>query len=285
MKSLLLTVLCCLISLSQSGAADVWPDLAPGETTKNRGDLQPFRKQDAPPISALRTSRSQRIPSTWPRTPNGDLRGHFARRRLRQGRSRFGRDRVCNDLDKYGVSAFVVNYRTKSAGDPGWRKPLQDSQRMVSVVRSNAKEWGLNPGRVGLVGFSAGGQVAARHLCANERTYQPVDVNDEASYRPDFAMLIYPWNMYDTNTDRLHAGIDVADDCPQTFIVHTDDDNSTSLGAVLFYTGLKKHKIPAEMHVFVNGGHGYGTRPRPGSEIGTWPQQSVAWLRTRGLLE
>jgi len=103
--------------------------------------------------------------------------------------------------------------------------------------------------RVGLVGFSAGGQVAARLLSGGGRnTFDRIDAVDAVSHRPDFAILVYPWNMYDAGKDTLVAGVDVPKDCPPTYLVHTDDDRSSSLGAVLFYAGLKKHGIPAELH-------------------------------------
>ena len=90
---------------------------------------------------------------------------------------------------------------------------------------------------------------------------------------------------FDADADRLIEGIDVPADCPPTYIVHTHDDRSSSLGAVLFYVGLKKHNIPAELHVYGNGGHGYGLRPRDGSQISSWPDHAAHWLGTQGLLK
>jgi acetyl esterase/lipase len=139
---------------------------------------------------------------------------------------------------------------------------------------------------LGIVGFSAGGQVAARLLSSEEqKSYDRVDEADQTSHRPDFAILVYPWNMYDAKQDALVEGIQVAKNCPPTFVVHTHDDHSSSLGAVLFYAGLKKHNIPAEFHVYGNGGHGYGLRPRKDSEISTWPSHAAHWLGTQGLLD
>lgn len=156
----------------------------------------------------------------------------------------------------------------------------------LSLVRSQADQWGIKPDRIGLVGFSAGGQVASR-LLTNEdkKTYKPIDAVDTVRHRPDFAILIYPWSMYDAKTDGLVAGIAPPKSAPPTFIVHSDDDRSSSLGAVLFYAGLKKHGVPAEVHVYVNGGHGYGLRPVAGSQISTWPDHAAHWLGTRGLLK
>jgi acetyl esterase/lipase len=189
-------------------------------------------------------------------------------------------------LNRLGVTAFVVSYRTTAdAQSPGWIKPLQDAQRALSLVRSRAEEWGIRKDRLGLVGFSAGGHVAARLLTnANHRAYDRLDQIDDVAYRPDFAILIYPWNMYDAKTDGLMAGVEVPKNCPPTFLVHTDDDRSSSLGAVLFYAGLKRHGIPAELHVYGNGGHGYGLRPVKNSQISSWPDHAAHWLSTRGFL-
>jgi acetyl esterase/lipase len=91
--------------------------------------------------------------------------------------------------------------------------------------------------------------------------------------------------MYDAKTEGLIAGIEVSKSCPPTFLVHTDDDRSSSLGAVLFYAGLKKHGISAELHVYGNGGHGYGLRSVRNSQISSWPDHAAHWLHTRGLLK
>jgi acetyl esterase/lipase len=91
-------------------------------------------------------------------------------------------------------------------------------------------------------------------------------------------MLIYPWNLYDPKIDGLVDDLTVPNDCPPTFLVHTDDDASSSLGAVEFYRGLKKRRIPAALHVYHNGGHGYGLRAVPGSQISSWTEHAAHWL-------
>ena len=146
-------------------------------------------------------------------------------------------------------------------------------------MRSQSEKRGLKKDRIGLLAFSAGGQVGARLLCdGGELAYDPIDQVDQISHRPDFAMLVYPWNLYDPNQDGLVSGVSVPADAPPTFLVHTDNDRSSSLGTVLLYAGLKKHGIPAELHVYGNGGHGYGTRPVEGSEISSWTGHAAHWL-------
>ena len=268
-------------------ALDVWPGLAPSETTRLVGEKMPARRGENPPITRLVNITRPTMTVHKPAQPNGTAAiilpgGGFAK--------------VVPDLEgteaadwlnRHGVTAFVLSYRTTADNKtPGWVKPLADAQRALSLIRSQADRWGIQKGRLGIVGFSAGGQVTARLLSGGEqKTYDQIDAADQVSHRPDFAILVYPWNMYDAKQDALIEGIQVPRDCPPTFLVHTHDDRSSSLGAVLFYAGLKKHNIAAELHVYGNGGHGYGLRPRPDSEISTWPSHAAHWLGTQGLLK
>lgn len=263
----------------------IWPALAPGETSAETGERLPFRENEHPPVTRIVDIRKPTIDVYPAKQPNGtgvlilpgggfgkvvpDLEGSEA----------------AMILNQVGISAFVLNYRTKKdSSDPGWKRPLQDAQRGMSWLRAHRAQWQLVENKIGLLGFSAGGQVAARLLTDQGRlAYQHIDEVDRVSHRPDFAILIYPWNMYDTNTDKLAAGIQVTSQVPPSFIVHTHDDASSSLGSVLFYAGLKKSGVDAELHVYQNGGHGYGTRQRPKSNIGSWPDRMVDWLRTREL--
>jgi acetyl esterase/lipase len=263
---------------------DVWPKLAPGETTRHPGEKLPARPGETPPITRVANVTQPTMTVHLAAEPTGTAvvilpGGGFAK--------------VVPDLEgteaadwlnRHGVSAFVLSYRTTADSQtPGWIKPLQDAQRALALVRSRAQPWRIRQDRIGLVGFSAGGQVAARLLSdGDQRSYDRLDDVDDASHRPDFAILVYPWNMYDAKTDRLIAGIEVPSNCPPTFLVHTNDDRSSSLGAVHFYAGLKKHGIPAELHVYGNGGHGYGLRPVSGSQISSWPDHAAHWLGTRG---
>jgi acetyl esterase/lipase len=200
-----------------------------------------------------------------------------------------GFDRVVPDLEgteavgflnRIGVTVFVLSYRTKnSPEESGWEKPLQDAQRMMALIRSRAVQWDLDKNKIGLLGFSAGGQVAARLLSSKGKlAYIPVDDIDTTAHRPDFAILIYPWGVYDEDKDGLIDGVSVSKTYPPTFLVHTDDDRSSSLGSVLLYAGLKKRGIAAELHVYGNGGHGYGVRPQGNSEISTWLRHAGHWL-------
>lgn len=188
-------------------------------------------------------------------------------------------------LHEIGVSVFVLNYRTvtEATKSEPWKRPLQDSQRALRFVRANAAKWGVDKSKVGLLAFSAGGQVGAVHLGVPNSDWAQIDQVDQENANPDFAMLIYPWKVLDGKTGELMRPIQLGKTSPPTFIVHTSDDASTSLGAVEIYAKLKKAGVSSELHVYQNGGHGYGVRQRKGSAIGKWSEAAADWLVLRGL--
>ena len=271
---------CLLRHAAAEAPLDVWPGNAPGETTRSLGQILPFRKEEVPPVTRVVQITRPTFTVHLAKTPNGSAAvilpgGGFGK----VVPDKEGTE-AARWLNQHGVSAFVVSYRTTgSGGGPGWKKPLQDAQRTLSLIRGQADRWKIDPKRLGLVGFSAGGQVAARLLCAgNVRSYSEIDEYDKLSFRPDFSLLIYPWNIYDTRRGTLLPELDVPADCPPAFLVHTDDDRSSSLGAVLFYAALKRQGIKSALHVYGNGGHGYGLRDVAGSQISSWPQHAAHWL-------
>ena len=264
---------------------DVWPGLAPGETTRLRGEVLPFRKSEVPPVTrVVKITRPTFTVHLAPK-PNGSAVVILPGGGFGKVVPDMEGTEAATWLNGHGVSAFVVSYRTTSDNrTPGWVKPLQDAQRTLALVRAQADRWGLQKERIGLVGFSAGGQVAARLLCdGGKQTYDRIDDVDDTPHRPAFAILVYPWNIYDAARHDLIEGIEVPRNCPPTFLVHTHDDRSSSLGAVLFYAALKRHSVASELHVYGNGGHGYGLRAVAGSQIASWPRHAAHWLMQRGL--
>ncbi|MGI9473847.1 MAG: alpha/beta hydrolase [Rubripirellula sp.] len=262
----------------------VWPDLAPGETERGTGIALPLRPTDTPPI--IRIEKIRRPPmDIYPATknPNG------AAVLILPGGG-FGRvvpnlegSEAANWLGELGVTSFVLNYRTRleKADEPAWKRPLQDAQRAMRWIRANAEQWDLDPEQIGLLAFSAGGQVGSILITSEEAAYDSIDSTDDRPFLPNFAMLVYPWRIYDDKADSLMPEIQVTPKTPPSFIVHTHDDNSTSLGSVLLYADMKRNKVPAELHVYENGGHGYGTRDRPNSNIGSWPDRATDWLQRK----
>ncbi len=259
----------------------VWPGLAPGESTENSGEILPFRASEIPPVTRVVRITHPTMTFHPAKVPNGSAAiilpgGGFGK----VVPDKEGTE-AADWLNRHGISAFVLSYRTTESGSlPGWVKASQDTQRAMAVVRSQSTRFHLEPARIGIVAFSAGGQVGARLLCdGGKLTYPPLDDIDRTSHRPDFAVLVYPWNLYDADRNSLADSMTVPADCPPTWIVHTDDDRSSSLGAVLFYAGLKRQGIPAALHVYGNGGHGYGLREVKDSQISTWPGHAMHWLQ------
>jgi len=280
---------------------DIWPDVAPGETEHSVGEKMPYRDHEVPPVTRVIKISRPTMTFHSAKNPNGSAvvilpGGGFAK----VVPDKEGTE-AADWLNQHGISAFVLSYRTtEGRNKPGWVEPLQDAQRAIAFVRANAANWdisrasgqqglvrasgqqGLKEDRIGLLGFSAGGQVAARLLCdGGKKSYDMVDAVDDVSHRPDFAILVYPWNLYDVENDAMVDGLTVPENCPPTYIVHTHDDRSSSLGAVHFYVGLKKHGIASELHVYGNGGHGYGLRPVEGSQIDSWTNHAAHWLITQ----
>lgn len=264
----------------------VWPDLAPGETLRDEGKLQPARKGEHPPVSRVEQIRRPSIDVFPAAAPNGSAV-------LILPGGGFGKvvpDKEGSEaapwLNRLGVSVFVLRYRTNEVtpkGEPAWRRPLQDAERSLRLIRHNAERWKIDPKKVGVIGFSAGGQVASiLHTATGDAAYDSLDDADVHSCRPDFSLLIYPWQVYNPETDSLLPEIKFSKSNQPAFIVHTHDDRSSSLGSVLIYAGLKRQGVPAELHVYANGGHGYGMRPVAGSEIGSWPDRATPWLKRHG---
>ena len=148
-----------------------------------------------------------------------------------------------------------------------------------------ADKWGVKPNRIGVIGFSAGGQAGALVTTRfQKRDYEAVDDVDDVSCRPDFSLLLYPWQLVD-DTGELKKFITVTPQTPPTFLVHAHDDPHTSLSSVQFYSAMKRLKLPAELHIYQNGGHGYGMRPVENSNVDTWPDRAADWMRLQGLLD
>ena len=191
---------------------------------------------------------------------------------------------ICEWLNSIGVSAALVKYRVPGpANRERYAEPLQDAQRAVGIVRAHAAEWHINPRKVGVLGFSAGGHLSAMVSGHYEkRTYEAQDSADEISCRPDFAILIYPaYLTAGPKLDELAPEVKVTADTPPTFLVQTEDDPVHVENSLVYYRALKDVKVPAEMHIFSTGGHGYGMRPDPAKPVTEWPKLAEAWLRAR----
>lgn len=203
---------------------------------------------------------------------------------------------VCDWLTATGVTCVVLKYRVPS--EPYvWKcdcrphnlslslQSLQDVQRAMRLLRFHAAQWHIDPHKIGVLGFSAGGYLVAeistnfkRHL------YAPVDAADQESSRPDFAMPIYPGHLAASGS-RLNPNVPVNANTPATFLVQAEDDYVDGVEqSLVYYAALSKAHVPAEMHLYAHGGHAFGLR-RTTSPITDWPRLAEAWLRTIGMLD
>jgi acetyl esterase/lipase len=188
---------------------------------------------------------------------------------------------VAEWFNELGFTAIVPKYRvpTRQHGEPGtWEDPVMDTQRTLSITRAHAAEWNIDPAKVGVLGFSAGGVAAAlAAVQKGQRIYKASDKTDEASCAADFAMLIYPGGTVEKDGS-LKAEYAVDKDTPPMFFVHAATDRVTCLSSIALFTALKKSGVSAELHIYSSGGHGYGLRPTE-FPVTHWPRRAEAWLR------
>lgn len=272
----------------------LWPGVAPGdagidvgaetETTPIKPDENPATyisrvgKVTKPTITLYRPSKEKANGAAVVVCPGG---GYSILAMNLEGTE------VCTWLNSIGVTAILLKYRVPvRPGQPRYQGPLQDAQRAIGIVRHRATEWGIDPHRIGILGFSAGGHLsAAASTNYDARTYPQVDDADKESSRPDFTVLIYP--AYLTHNDDLTTlapEIKVNAQTPQAFIAMTQDDPVHVQNAFVYATALTNAKVPAELHIFPKGGHGYGLRPSP-NMVSHWPQRVEGWLTAQGLLK
>lgn len=193
---------------------------------------------------------------------------------------------VCEWLNSIGVTGVLLKYRVpKRAGQEKPTAALQDAQRAVGLVRSRAKEFGIDPQRIGVLGFSAGGHLAAAlSASAEQRVYPVADDADKASCRPDFSILIYPaYLTLKDQGDKINPDTAVSSNTPPAFIVMAQDDPVRVENALFYAAALKQAKVPFELHVYPKGGHGYGLR-RTENPLTAWPERAVEWMRGQRLL-
>jgi len=196
---------------------------------------------------------------------------------------------VCEYLNTIGVTGIVLKYRVpaRDKSDPS-KEPLQDAQRAIGVVRHHAAEWGINPDRVGILGFSAGG-----HLCvmatlhANDRTYTTDPALDVPDATPNFSIPVYPaYLVTKEDTFTLKPEIKVTEKAPPMCLIHAHDDKgqTSPSGSALLYLEYKKLNLPAELHIFAKGGHGFGMR-KSGLPTAEWSVRVGEWLGSMGWLK
>ncbi|HVY68524.1 MAG TPA: alpha/beta hydrolase [Verrucomicrobiae bacterium] len=192
-------------------------------------------------------------------------------------------------LNSLGVTGIILKYRVPRRPDEPERmparRPLQDAQRGLSVARFKAAEWGIDPKRIGIMGFSAGGHLAiASATSFQKRTYEPVDEVDQVSCRPDLAVLVYPGYLKEKDKDEVAPWLHIVPGTPPVFLAHGGEDIiSTPDHSALMYLALKKAGIPAELHIYGGATHDFGVRPND-NPSSTWTNACARWLKQQGFL-
>jgi dienelactone hydrolase len=192
---------------------------------------------------------------------------------------------VCEWLNSLGVTAILLKYRTPTRDDAlPYTLPVQDAQRALGWVRHHASEWGVDPKRVGLLGFSAGANLAGHAAWdRGERTYpQKPGLDDPRG--PDFLIFIYGGGFLDpSDKTKFREGFRVPEDAPPAFFLVAHGDKSNPMEAAQLYLEYKKRDLSAELHVFAKGGHGFGMR-KDKDPVSEWPARCSDWMRSVGLL-
>jgi acetyl esterase/lipase len=193
---------------------------------------------------------------------------------------------VCEWLNSIGVTCALVKYRVPDSGPfPRSSAALQDAQRAMGLVRKHAAEWHVDPRRIGVLGFSAGGHLsAALSTHFDQRLYEPVDDADKLSCRPDFAVIVYPGYLAMAEQGMApNPEIHPINNTPPTYLVQAEDDPVHVENALVYFSELKSANVPAELHIYAQGGHGYGLR-RTAQPVTAWPQSAEVWLHTIKML-
>lgn len=188
-------------------------------------------------------------------------------------------------LNSIGVHAFVLTYRVPRRPDDFMTPPLQDAQRAMRLIRSQKTGVTVDPQRIGILGFSAGGHLAVNtSIQAAQTSYKAVDDADKVSAKPNFMIPIYAAYLGHSDDDSLlDPTLNLTSDTPPMFTAVTQDDKNRGIHAALLFAELTRVKVPAEVHVFTKGGHGYGMRKTENAVSG-WPKACQAWMKSQGLL-
>lgn len=268
------------------GPISLWPGKAPGMTGDEPPEEEPERGDgirrvtdvSEPAITVYRSAEDKNTGTAVVVCPGG---GYNILAIEHEG------TRVCEWLATLGVTGVLLKYRVPAGakGDAN-RPPLQDAQRALSLVRTRADEWGINGEQIGILGFSAGGHLAAAAAASyGECAHRSVDAADSTNRRPDFAILIYPAYLQDEDDPtRLSSEVAVREGHCPAFLLHAGDDQINPEGSLVYWQALKGVGVPAELHIYKDGGHGFGMKHRDNLIGSTWQDRCADWLAASGLL-
>jgi acetyl esterase/lipase len=247
----------------QSDVIKIWPGLAPG--TENRKDQEKVQDGNIthvyqPDITImLPAKRNQKIPAVVI-FPGGGYRNIVVDKEGYE---------IAKWLNNNGIAAFILKYRLDTA------EALQDAQRALSLIRSKSDEYGIDPQKIGVIGFSAGGHLAA-NISTHYKKETMTDHIDSVSCKPDFEILVYAYSSPLVN--------DIDENTPPTFLAHAGDDSKVPvMQSVDFYAALEKHKVPAELHIYEKGEHGFALREID-KPVNNWAKSCIDWMRVNRIL-
>jgi acetyl esterase/lipase len=275
---------------------DVWPGSAPGEggisgeetsrilASKIVGPTKLITNVSKPTLTILRPAPERNTGTAMVICPGGGYTNLFWE---------LEGEEVAAWLNSLGITGIILKYRVprrpgEVRGEPP-AAPLLDAQRAVSLVRHRASEWHIDPKRIGMIGFSAGGHLALATATGFEtRRYARIDEIDDVSSRPDFAILCYSGLLKAKDRDEIAPSIRIPANTPPIFLAHASDD-TTAIGgsnpdnSAIMYVALQRAKVPVELHIFGNGSHDFGVRTNT-KLAASWMELGVKWLRNYGLL-
>lgn len=286
-----ITFVAALLAALSAPAAEptvikLWPGRAPGEAKdigeekylerKNPNDVKRLSNVSVPTIAIYSPPKEKANGAAVVVAPGG---GYSILAIEHEGSD------VCEWLNSLGVTAVLLKYRVpkREMQSPDNLAMIQDAQRAISVVRSQAGDLGIDPKRIGMLGFSAGGNLTACTALAEKRMYDAIDKADESDCRPSFAILVYPAYLVDKG-GALKPEYSVTKASPPMFFTHSSDDPVTSENSVVLYSALQKNGVPAELHLYATGGHGYGMK-KSDHPCAKWPDRAADWMKSRGLLK
>lgn len=259
----------------------IWPGIPPGQTRARgeekrvEGRPRPFYQitdVSKPTVSVFLPAQENRLGAALVILPGGGLQ--------RLAIETEGLE-VAEWAVAHGIAAFLVKYRVPAPATSG----AQDAERAMSLIRARARDWGIDPDCVGVIGFSAGGEIAARMITENNpRLYEALDANDSFSCRPDFVAMIYPGGLTAGSSLNIKEpiGSKIDRDSPPMFFVHASDDQAEN--SLVYALALKRARVPVEVHIYRDGAHGFGVRDS-GLPVGSWTDRFEDWMRSLGYLD
>lgn len=267
---------------------EIWPGPVPGEADLDAEQLQSIADKESrnetdrvfgvsrPTLTVCRAAAERANGTSVVICPGG---GYNVLAWAHEGQD------IARWMNSLGVHAFILKYRVPRRHPDFVTPPLQDVQRAIRLVRSQAERWEVDPGRIGVLGFSAGGNLAVNAGTRYaEATYTEIDDSDRVSARPDFMIPIYAAYLGASGNDRILGDhVKVTPEAPPTFLAVTQDDRNRGLHAALLFAELTRAGVPAEIHVYTKGGHGYGMRPSHNA-VSEWPARCADWMNAMGYL-